>query len=770
MPSLNLKALYYPHLFDAAVVERILGHLQNLLLAMLADPTAPLAGLPVLSEPERHQLWVEWNDTGRDLSRAKRAMHELFELQAESGAERVGLICAGEELRYGEINRRANRVAHLLLRRGAVLGSLVGVLMEPGLETVVALLGVLKSGGAYVPLDPSYPADRLSAMLADVPLLLTESRWIDRLPAHGAQVICLDAAGAELARESEVNPGLRVTLEDLAYVIYTSGSTGRPKGVAIDHGAAVNTLLDVNERFGVGEQDRVLALSALSFDLSVYDLFGLLAAGGAAVLVPSSLRRDPAAWWELVRRHGVTIWNTVPALAEMFAEQAALNGAGQCGLRLVLMSGDWIPLSLPDRLGTLGEGVEVVSLGGATEGSIWSIFYPVGAVSPGWTSIPYGRPLWNQTFHVLGQGLEPQPIGVVGELYIGGRGVAREYWGDAGTTAASFRPHPRLGKERLYRTGDLGRRQADGTIEFLGRADHQVKIRGFRIELGEVEAVLAGCSGVKEAVAMVREDLVGGRGLVAYVVPEKGVAKTPKQLQEAVRGKLPEYMIPADWVLLGALPLTANGKLDRRALPVPQGSRGEERRYVAPRSPVEGVVAGIWEELLGRERVGVEDDFFALGGHSLLATQVVSRLSKALGVELSVRLLFDAPTLAELAQAVDEARRAGAGVEARPILLVPRAGELRLSFAQQRLWFLDRLSPENATYNVPGLLRLEGRLDGPALERSLSEIVRRHEILRTTFHETGWEPVQVVAPPAPLPLVDLAGLATETRAGEGRRL
>ncbi|HEV7518165.1 MAG TPA: amino acid adenylation domain-containing protein, partial [Thermoanaerobaculia bacterium] len=636
-------------LFDATTVDRLIRHYERLLTAAAAAPERRLSELPLLSEAERHQAWAEWNDTVDEPARAERCLHELFADQVAAAPERAALFFAGEALTYGELDRRADRLAGYLRRHGAGPGTRVGVCLAPSFATVIGLLAILRAGGAYVPLDPAYPAERLALLVASTPLVITREETREKLPRQGVRLICVDTEEREIGAESAARVEAGTKPGDVAYIIYTSGSTGRPKGVVIDHRGAVNTLLDINRRFGVGPGDRVLALSSLSFDLSVYDIFGLLAAGGAVVLLESAERREPAFWAELLVRHRVSIWNSVPALVEMLVEHALSDpGFAAPDLRLVMMSGDWIPVSLPDRIRGLGADLQVISMGGATEASIWSILYPIGQVEPGWPSIPYGRPLVNQAYHVLAArdgALEPQPIGVPGELFIGGIGVALGYWGDEERTRASFLRHPGHlpgllpgGGERLYRTGDLGRRFADGTIEFLGRVDQQVKVRGFRIELGEIEAALAALAGVREAIVVVREDTPGDRRLVAYVVGDFLV----DSLQESLRERLPDYMVPAAFVRLEALPLTANGKVDRKALPAPDW-QDTENSYLAPRTPLEEILAGIWSELLGLERVGVEESFFDLGGHSLLATRLVSQLRDTLRLEVPLRVVFEAP-------------------------------------------------------------------------------------------------------------------------------
>jgi amino acid adenylation domain-containing protein len=558
------------------------------------------------------------------------------------------------------------------------------------------------------------------------------------------------------------------TPDDIAYVIHTSGSTGEPKGIVVQHRPAANLVDWVNRTFEIGPEDRGLFVTSLAFDLSVYDIFGVLAAGGAIQVATDEELGDPDRLLRWLREGGVTLWNSAPAalvrLAPLFPAEP--NAASR--VRRVLLSGDWIPVTLPDRVRQAFPGAEVTALGGATEATVWSNAYPVGEVDPRWPSIPYGRPISNARYHVLDAGTSPCPIGVPGDLYIGGDCLGTGYARRPDLTALAFSPDPFSGRlgARLYRTGDRARYRADGNLEFLGRLDRQVKVRGYRIELGEIEVALARLPGVHEAVVLAREDEPGDQRLVAYVVPAAGASSSAlcdTEWREALRRELPEYMMPSAFVVLAALPVTASGKLDRRNLPAPQWSVATVSE--APRTPVEEVLAAIWSHVLGVPRVGREDGFFALGGHSLSAMQVISRVRQTFGVELELAALFKAPTLATLAEQIDEAV---GQPQQPPIEPQPRQGLLPLSFAQERLWFLAQLDAASAAYNIPNALRLQGPLDVPMLARTLDEIVRRHEVLRTTFAEVDGEPVQVVHPPAscPLPMIDLCALAAPLRQAE----
>jgi len=579
-------------------------------------------------------------------------LHTLFAAQVKQQPEQEAVVSSTQRLTYEELYHRSNHVGHWLRERGARTNKLVAVVMEKGWEQVVAVLGVLQSGAAYLPIAADLPEERIWYLLenGEVELALTQP-WVDEMLVwpEGIQKLCVDSDALKGMNDQPLD--VVQGPEDLAYVIYTSGSTGQPKGVMIDHRGAVNTILDINERFGVTSEDRMFAISALNFDLSVYDIFGTLAAGSTIVIPDASARRDAGHWLELMRQERVTFWDSVPALMEMLVEY--MEGRAERlpdALRLVFMSGDWIQVTLPDRIKALADGVEVWSGGGATEASIWSILYPIEEVAPAWQSIPYGKPMVNQTFHVLDGALEPRPVWVPGDLYIGGIGLAKGYWRDEEKTETSFITHPRTG-ERLYRTGDLGRYLPDGNIDFLGREDFQVKIGGHRIELGEIEAALTQHPAVRTGVVSAVGERRGHKRLVAYVIAEDGQDLTVTDLRTFLKERLPEYMVPSAFAFLEAFPLTPNSKVDRRALPAPEQDRSElGKEFVAPRTPIERRLAAIFSQVLNVERVGVNDDFFELGGHSLIATQFISRLNDTFQVSFPIRTIFERPTIAELTE------------------------------------------------------------------------------------------------------------------------
>ncbi|MET0400662.1 MAG: amino acid adenylation domain-containing protein [Longimicrobiaceae bacterium] len=694
-------------------------------------------------------------------------LHHAFAAWAARAPERVALVHGTERVTYGELLARAERVAGALRLRGVGPEARVGVCTGRGPEMVAATLGVLLAGGAYVPLDPKYPRERLDFVLrdAEVRVLVTEARLADRLPDSGGEMVVLD--GLDAASDAFPGKAGAASADNLAYLIYTSGSTGRPKGVQVEHRSAVALLRWADEVFPDDVLAGVLASTSLSFDLSVFELFLPLGRGGAVVLADDAL-----ALASLPARGEVTLLNTVPSAAAARVRA----GAVPASVRVVCLAGEALKRGLADELYALPQVEAVYNLYGPSEDTTYST----------WARVPrrddrppaIGRAVAGTAAYVLDGGMEPVAEDAPGELYLGGAGVARGYLGRPDATAAAFVPDPFGGEPgaRMYRTGDAVRARPDGELEFLGRLDHQVKLRGFRIEPGEVEAVLAAAPGVRDAVVVLREDTPGDPRLAAYLVPGGPGPLAVAAVRDFVRARLPEPMVPGAWAVLDALPLTPNGKTDRAALPAPEGPLAADApAYVAPRTPTEAALAAAWAGVLGVDRVGVEDDFLELGGHSLLAMRVVARVREALGVELPLAAVLEARTVAGLAARVEAQgpaadTMAGRGTRAEPDVAP-------LSFAQQRLWLLDRLDPGSPVYNVPAVVRLSGELDRDALRRALEEIVRRHDALRTTIQVRGGEPVQVVGPagPVPLPLDDLAAAAdpgallAEAERAEARR-
>jgi amino acid adenylation domain-containing protein len=759
---------YATALFERATVERYLGYLRRALEAMVEDERQAVDRLPLLSPAERWQVVEGWNATEAEVP-AGRCIHELIEAQAARTPGAVAVRFEEESLTYRELDERANRLAHYLQRHGVGPEVRVGVLVERSPALIESVLGVLKAGGAYVPLDATYPAERLRYVLEDsgARVLVTGGGAEAALLGEkmdGLAVVDLDAEAEVIAGEPGTPPASGVRPQNLAYVIHTSGSTGRPKGTGVPHGSLVSSTRARTAWYGA-DPEHFLLLSSIAFDSSVAGVFWTLCGGGALHLMRAEAQAEPAEVVRQLAERGITDLLCVPSY---YAALLRFVKEPLPSLARAVVAGEAATWDLAEQHGALLPHAELVNEYGPTEATVWSTAYrcPPDAAAGAAAVVPIGGPIPNARAYVVDGHGGPVPVGVAGELWVGGAGVTRGYLGRPGLTAERFVPDPFSGHAgaRLYRTGDRVRWRADGAMDFLGRLDHQVKVRGFRIELGEVEAVLRRHECVADCAVVARGE-AGDPRLVAYIVGEAEA----EELRAHLRRSLPEYMVPSAFVFLEALPLTPNGKLDRKALPAPDFVSAEER-YVAPRTPVEEVLAGIWAEVLRLERVGVQGNFFDLGGHSLLATRVVSRIREVFRVDLPLRALFEGPTVAELAGRVEQLRRAGLPV-LPPVVPVHRDRPLPLSFAQERLWFLDRLEPGSATYVIPAAWRLGGVLDPAALERSLSEIVRRHEALRTTFGEVDGSPVQVIAPfdGFALPVEDLSDLGDADREAAVRR-
>ena len=755
---------YSLDLFDRATLVRIARHLEAALSSAVADPDARVSDLPLLSAAERWALAAEWNDT--EFAPGP-TLPELFERQVRATPDAVAAVFEPHQITFDALNRHANRLARHLRGLGVGPERLVGLSIGRSLDLLVACLAVLKAGGAYLPLDPAFPKERLGRMLEDAGLhaLVTrgeEAEIFADLPGAPALAVRTDADREAVGRESSDDPAPIPLPERLAYVLFTSGSTGRPKGVEISHAALANFLAAARNVPGLSAGDRLLAVTTLSFDISVLELFLPLLVGARVEILDADDAAEGARLAVRLGESGATVLQATPAGWRMLIEAGWRGG----DVARAFCTGEEMPPRLASALAERAR--EVWNLYGPTETAVWSAAHrlPPDGVGP----VPLGRPFGNSRLYLLDRELHPVPPGVSGEIWIGGLGVARGYRGRPDLTAERFLPDPfpACPGERAYRTGDLGRRRPDGTLEFLGRLDRQVKIRGFRIEAGEVEAALATHPRVREAAVVAREDPEGDRRLVGYVAVDSGTPPSTDELRRHLFAKLPSYMVPSALEILPALPRLPNGKLDGAGLPAPWAApppTRSDRPTAGPRTPVEEILAGLWSALLGVERVGLDDDFFALGGHSLLATRLMSRLRTTLAVELPVRALFQAPTLAGLAVRIEEARAAG-GAAAPPIEPVPRGVELPLSFDQQRLWFVHQLAPESAGYNMRSALKLTGRLEAGVLARSLTEVVRRHETLRTAFPARDGRPAQTIAAPRPvaLPLVDLTALPGPRRA------
>ena len=790
---------YNADLFDASAIARMIDHFQTLLEGIVANPKQQISKLPLLTEAERYKLLIEWNNTFAEYPQDK-CIHQLFEEQVAQTPNNIAVVFEAQQLTYRELDARANQLAHYL--RSAYLSGeasyterlvgagsrkeenlsrsnslevspevLVGICTERSFDTIVGILGILKAGAAYVPIDPAYPSERIAYLLNDsqLSILLTQRQLSASLPEHQAQVVCLDSDWSEISVMSELPPISDVTPENLAYIIYTSGSTGKPKGVKVAHRGLCNLAIAQIKLFDVQPSSRVLQFISLSFDASIGEIVTALCAGATLCLGTREELQPGQPLLQLLQKEEITHISITPsALASVPTQELP-------ALQTIIVGGEPCP---PSLVGQWAKGRKFFNAYGPTESTVCTT---VAQCFEGMEVLPIGRPINNTQVYILDCHLQPVPIGVSGELHIASVGLAQGYLNRPDLTEEKFisNPYssetvrvysPELGS-RLYKTGDLARYLPDGNIEFLGRIDNQVKIRGFRIELGELEILLCKHPDVRETVVIARKNSTGDNQLVAYIVPRQQLAPTITELRRFLKEQLPDYMIPSAFVVLEALPLTPNGKVDRRALPAPEKRPELQESFVAPRTPIEEILASIWGNILSIDSVGVHDNFFTLGGHSLLATQVISRVRDTFGLELPLRNLFAAPTIAELAEQVENSLHSGQSIKTLLLLPIPRSESIPLSFAQARLWFLDQLQPNSAFYNIPLALHLCGQLNIPALESSINKIIQRHEALRTNFATIEGQPVQVIASTKDLKLlvVDLRDLPESEREIEAQR-
>ncbi|MEJ6479893.1 amino acid adenylation domain-containing protein [Nostoc punctiforme UO1] len=777
---------YNTDLFDASTIERMSGHFVTLLFGIVANPEERISQLPLLSQTEQQQLLVEWNNTQADYP-VDKCIHQLFEEQSVSTPDAVAVVFENQQLTYHQLNNCANQLAHYLKSLGIKPDTLVGICVERSIEMVVGLLGILKAGGAYLPLDPEYPTERLAFMLEDaqVSILLTQQRLIDRLPEHPAKLICLDEAWEQIAQNNEDNPTSEVKAFHLANLIYTSGSTGKPKGVMVEHKGLCNLAQAQIQTFGLTSDSRVLQFASFSFDASISEILMALGSGATLYLGTKDSLLPGKPLIEQLSNHCITHITLPPSAL------AVMPGSELPALQTIIVAGE---ASSSELIRQWCAGRNFFNAFGPTEASVCAT---IAKCTEDDNKISIGKAIANVQVYILDEYLQPVPIGVPGELHIGGLGLARGYLNRPELTKEKFIPNPfeKAGGRRqdsaalasprasaegskLYKTGDLARYLNDGNIEYLGRIDNQVKIRGFRIELGEIEELLNQHSDVQTACVIAREDHPGdtcterlvpsgaevsrSKCLVAYVVGHKQHPPTISQLRSFLFSQLPQYMIPHAFVMLESLPLTPNGKVDRRALRAPDSREGLEISFVAPRSPIEEILTQIWTQALKVDQVGIYDNFFELGGHSLLATQLVSRIRNIFKVELPLREFFARTTVAELARSIEQLQQQDLELVSPPILPRAENAELPLSYAQQRLWFLDQFEPNNAIYNIPMALRLVGTLNQVALEQSLYEIINRHEALRTNFVIVDGKPSQLIQTQTnwTVSVVDLKHLST----------
>jgi len=766
--GLTARFMYRTDLFRRDSIERLKENFTTLLEGIAANPGQSVATLPILTETERTRMLVTWNQTELDYP-AVGGLHKLVEAAAQRNPKHAAVVFASETIAYQELERRSSSLARTLQQAGAGPDQAVGLYFERSLEMIVGILAALKAGAPCLPLDPAYPAERLSFMLAETkaPVVLTTATLLRRMPSHAGSTLCIESvphSGEGTTFSADV------AADSLAYLIYTSGSTGQPKGVRVTHAGLVNSTL-ARTTFYPEAPKSFLLLSSFAFDSSLVGIFWTLATGGTLVLPPDSSRWELHSLAGLIRERRVTHLLAVPSLYKTLLE----SGGAQdfASLRSVIVAGEACPTDLVEQHFAQLPHASLYNEYGPTEATVWCSVYQCER-QPHTVRVPIGKAITNTQLYVLDQRMQPAPIGVCGELYVGGAGVSAGYLNRPQLNSEKFVRDPFRPGKTLYRTGDRVRYLADGNLEWLGRADGQVKLRGFRIELGEVESALATHPAIARAVVQIREDQPGNPQLVGYVV----AASAQPEMDDLCRhlaARLPAHAIPSAFVFLPAIPQLPNGKIDVRRLPSPDAAletTATKGGPTVPRTPVEEVIAGIWAQVLQRERVGVREDFFALGGHSLLAAKVVARILQTLGVELPLRSIFEWPTVEGLAALAESSRGERSESLALPIGKVSRESDPPVSFAQQRLWFLDQLEPGNPLYNVPCAVRMRGQLDLKALENGINEIIRRHEILRTRFTTVGSQVVQAIAPSLtiPLPIVDLERLPYVEREEKAARL
>ncbi|MEC0099809.1 non-ribosomal peptide synthetase, partial [Paenibacillus thiaminolyticus] len=745
---------YACSLYKEETIRRMAGHFQQVLDTILSDPNRKLSSIEIISPEEKAQILETFNETAADYPRDK-TIHQLVEEQAERTPDQAAVVYEGSQLTYRELNTKANQLARTLRAEGVRPDQPVGLLAERSLEMIVGMLAIMKAGGAYVPMDPEYPEERLGYMLTDsgAKLLLTQSH-LQKCESFDGKRLMLDDERMYSEAGSNLEP--MAGPDHLAYVIYTSGTTGRPKGVMVEHRGLCNLKPLFEDTLHIGEQDHVVQFASLSFDASCWEIFKAFFTGATLYIPTKETIFDPRLFEDYMSRHCITAALLPPTYA------AALTPGNLPSLKKLITGGS---ASSVDLVRQWQDSVLYFNAYGPTEDSIVTTIWPattvaaagntavgnpiatagnaaapVGSVmAPAGKLVSIGRPIQNHRVYIVDANDQLLPVGIPGELCISGAGVARGYLNRPKLTEERFVDNPFEPGERMYRTGDLAKWLPDGNIEYLGRIDHQVKIRGYRIELGEVEAQLLKIASVQEAVALAREDGDGQPYLCAYIVADKEL--TSGELKSALSQKLPGYMVPSCFVQLEYMPLTPNRKINRKALPAPDGSMQTGADYVAPRTAVEGQLAQIWQEVLGLPRIGVKDHFFDIGGHSLRATALVAKLHKEMGIEMPLREVFQSPTIEQMAEVITDKEHQAAY---RSIPITQESAYYPVSSAQKRLYILSQMEGGELSYNMPGVLEIEGALERKRLEEAFRQLIRRHETLRTGFELVGGEAVQRV--------------------------
>ncbi|EAZ88188.1 non-ribosomal peptide synthetase, partial [Crocosphaera chwakensis] len=782
--SRNLQAdtcqcqlIYNANLFSLQTIKRIIDHFKILINSIKNSPQKPIQQLSLLTPSEKYKILYEWNQTQTNYNQDK-CIHQLFEEQVERTPDAVAVVYEEEQLTYQELNQKANQLANYLQTLGVSNGKFIGLFLEPSLNRIIGLLGILKAGGIYLPLDPTYPQERLNFMIEDskISILLTQKYLNPKLSIKSSKTINLDTDWDKIEQEFCHEVENQTTVENLAYVIYTSGSTGMPKGVLIDHKALSYHCQNMIVYYKLNNSDRVLQFASFSFDVSLEQILPTLAVGATLILVntkdliPSDLNK-------IIIDFNVSVVDLPPGYLTQWLhclEQNRISTAIN-KLRLVISGGETLSLNTIEKwYQSPLKDISLINAYGPTEATITAITFLVPKdkkLIELYRTIPIGRPLPNRKTYILDTQKNPVPIGVVGELYIGGEGLACGYLNQFELTQEKFINNPfEIGQ--LYKTGDLARYLTDGNIEFLGRIDNQVKLRGFRIELGEIETILTKYSYVREAKIMIREDNYSNQRLVAYIILnpcQTSSLKISQQIKEYLQEKLPNYMIPSVFIILETFPLTPNGKIDYHSFPEPDFST-LKKNYIAPRTTEQKILANLWSQVLKIENIGINDNFFELGGHSLLATQLVSLVKETLNIEISMSLLFEYPTISQLSKYLNILQKNNNILQLPSITPRQKQDNIPLSFSQQRLWFLHQLNPNNSAYTLSSAFQIKGKLNISALEKSFSEIIKRHEILRTNLVDIGGKSFQYIHQNVnfQLPIIDLEDLPTKQREIEAK--
>jgi len=779
---------YCTDLFEETTISRFINQYKTILDSIIKNPELPLSRLEILNPDEKNDIIEGWNNTGANYN-YKICMHSLVEKHAKETPDAVAIVAPSKEntesvpwprLTYAELNQKANQLARMLQKKGVKAETPVGIILEKSLDLAIAVVAVLKAGGGYVPMDPDYPKDRLAHMIEDSnsPVIISQEYLQERIPKNNATVLLLDREAETIDEQDDSNLDEAILPANMAYMIYTSGTTGKSKGTIVSHQSWVNSYFAWENVYELKTKCRShLQMANFSFDVFAGDTIRALGSGGKLTLIPRSVLLNADQLFQQMLQEKITIAEFVPAVLRNLVAYLDSVHEDLSFMRCLIAGSDaWYVSEYKEFQDYGGPDTRLINSFGLTEASIDSTYFESAELDlPKDRHVPIGMPFSNMQIYILNEHLLPVPIGVPGEICVGGAGLARGYHQRPDLTAEKFVPNPfsTTGGERIYRTGDKGKYLVDGNIEFMGRIDHQVKLRGFRIEMGEIESNLGQHPAIRENLIIVREDNPGDKRLVAYFVPSNSEIPDGKSLRSFLLEKLPDYMIPNAFVNLDKIPLTPNGKVDRKALPQPDESAyGADEEYVAPRNENEEKVAAIWSAVLKVEKIGVFNNFFDLGGHSLLATQLISRIRENFDLDIPLRNIFEYPTVASFTENIEIAQRSQGGVQAPPIMAVSRQQEIPLSFAQQRLWFLDQLEPNTSNYNIPESARIKGSLDPEILNHCLNEVIQRHEALRTNFVSVAGTPQQIIHPKLEMILEthDVRHLPSENRETEALKI